>query len=158
MKRSLPSLEGEGGMSWEEHQRRYTTVWNRQLAGSCCATRRAAASSAMTPRSSLEGWDGARVWGTAQEGGRLYLIHFVVQQKRTQYCKAIVLQLKKQNKTWSSLLCDLPTPLLAMCLRKAIIWTWTWTPVVTEALLTVAGREGNLNVHQWMDRQRSCGT
>ena len=45
----------------------------------------------------LDGWDGREV----QEGGYIYvyiqLIHFLVQQKLTQFCKAIILQLKKKS-------------------------------------------------------------
>ena len=56
----------------------------------------------------LEGWD--REDGReAQEGGDtgtcvcIWLISFVVQQKLTQYCEAILLQkraIKKENKNW----------------------------------------------------------
>ena len=45
----------------------------------------------------LDGWDGGRGGREVQEGGGIYiyiysLIHFVVQQKLTQHCKAIILQ------------------------------------------------------------------
>ena len=47
------------------------------------------------------------VWGSEglQEGIYVYtqLIHFVVQQKLSQHCKAIILQLKKKKTTvWNS--------------------------------------------------------
>ena len=45
------------------------------------------------PGANLEGWDG----GGGQEEGDMYvlvMIHAVVWQKPTQYCKAIILQLK----------------------------------------------------------------
>ena len=47
---------------------------------------------------SLEGWDGVGD-GRGVQGGRTYvylwLIHVGVWQKPSQYCKAIILQLKK---------------------------------------------------------------
>ena len=50
-------------------------------------------------RNNLDGWNGERGWRQAQEGGDiciyvLQMIHIVVQQKPTQYYKAIILQLK----------------------------------------------------------------
>ena len=45
----------------------------------------------------LEGWDEGEGQGVAQEEGvyaYLWLIHTVVWQKPTQYCKAIIFQLK----------------------------------------------------------------
>ena len=52
----------------------------------------------------IEGWDG--------EGGRetqeerifvcVWLIHFVVQQKLMQHCKAIILQFKKKRYDWEN--------------------------------------------------------
>ena len=54
----------------------------------------------------LEGWDRG-VWARGSVGGRLkkegiyvyfWLIHIVVQQKPTQHCKAMILQLKKRKK------------------------------------------------------------
>ena len=45
----------------------------------------------------LEGWDGVGGGREVQEGGThvyLWLIHVDVEQKPTQYCKAIILQLK----------------------------------------------------------------
>ena len=42
------------------------------------------------------GWDGGRVGREAQEGGDIYvhkqLIHFALQQKLTQHCKAMIFQ------------------------------------------------------------------
>ena len=46
----------------------------------------------------LEGWDGVELGGGSGGKGHicnLWLIHVVVWQKPTQYCKAIILQLKK---------------------------------------------------------------
>ena len=47
----------------------------------------------------LEGWNGLGVGKKVQEGGDIYiylwLIHVDVWQKPTQYCKTIILQLKK---------------------------------------------------------------
>ena len=46
----------------------------------------------------LEGWDGLR--GELQERGdicALWLTHVLIWQKPTQYCKAIILQLKKEE-------------------------------------------------------------
>ena len=47
----------------------------------------------------LEGWDGVELGGGSGGKGHmcnLWLIHAVVWQKPTQYCKAIILQLKKK--------------------------------------------------------------
>ena len=45
----------------------------------------------------LDGWDGGGGGRSKREGIQVYiqLIHFIVQQKLTQHCKAILLQLKK---------------------------------------------------------------
>ena len=46
----------------------------------------------------LEGWDGVGGWRKVKREGtyvHLWLIHVDVEQKSTQYCKAIILQLKK---------------------------------------------------------------
>jgi len=49
-----------------------------------------------------EGWDGIGGRREVQEGGNIYiylwLIHVDVWQKPTQYCKAIILELKIKNK------------------------------------------------------------
>ena len=47
----------------------------------------------------LDGWDGVMGGGLKREGIYVYiqLIHFVVQQKLTQHCNTIVLQLKKKK-------------------------------------------------------------
>ena len=60
--------------------------------GICCTTQ-------LKPRlcDTLEGWDGVGGGGEFQEGGTyayLWLIHADIWQKPTQYCKAIILQLK----------------------------------------------------------------
>ena len=50
----------------------------------------------------LEGWMGGGVGGRLQREGIcvcIQLIHFVVQQKLTQHCKAIILQFKKKKKS-----------------------------------------------------------
>ena len=52
------------------------------------------------PCDDLEGWDG----GGGREGkeggyaGNTETIHFVVQQKLTQHCKAVILQVKKKKR------------------------------------------------------------
>ena len=50
----------------------------------------------LVPCDDLEGWDGKGGRGIRREGVYvyLYLIHVVVQQKHTQHCKVIILQLK----------------------------------------------------------------
>ena len=46
----------------------------------------------------MEGWDGVGGGTEVQEGGDIWLIHVDVWQKPTQYCKAIIFQLKiKKN-------------------------------------------------------------
>ena len=49
---------------------------------------------------SLEGWDAGELGGGSREGGHIYLwlIHVAVWQRPTQYCKAIILQLKTFKK------------------------------------------------------------
>ena len=61
----------------------------KSLVGSCCVVQGAQLTD------DLEGWDGGRVGGRLKrEGiyGYLQLIHIVVQQKLTQYCKATIYQ------------------------------------------------------------------
>ena len=47
----------------------------------------------------LEGWDGGGGWREVQEGGTyIYLwLNHDIWQKQTQYCKAILLQLKRNK-------------------------------------------------------------
>ena len=49
----------------------------------------------------LEGWDGVGGVGFKREGAYVYLclIHADVWQRPVQYCKAIILQLKKKSRT-----------------------------------------------------------
>ena len=63
--------------------------------GDTCALRSSAQRSVMTYRGEMEG-----VRGRFKEGTYVYfqLVHFVVQQKLMQHCKAIILQLKKNLK------------------------------------------------------------
>ena len=52
-------------------------------------------------RDDLGGWEGGGVGGRSQREGiyvYIQLIHFVVQQKITQHCKATISQLKKKKK------------------------------------------------------------
>ena len=59
----------------------------------------------------LERWDGGRWKGGSKGKGSIYihththisLIRFVVQQKLTQHCKAIIFQLKNKSKKQSPL-------------------------------------------------------
>jgi len=44
----------------------------------------------------LKGWDWVEVWGEVQGRGDVWQIHVIVWQKPTQYCKVIILQLKKK--------------------------------------------------------------
>ena len=71
---------------------RYALPYAKQRAsGTCCTAQRAQLSAPRWP---------SRVGGSAErEGIHVYIemIHFVVQQKLTQHCKAIILQLKKKN-------------------------------------------------------------
>ena len=48
----------------------------------------------------LDGWDGGEGGRAKKEGIYVYiqLIHFTVQQKLTQHCKAIILPPKKRKK------------------------------------------------------------
>ena len=51
-----------------------------------------------------EGWDGGTVGGRSKREGiyvYIWLIHFVVQQKLTQHCKATILQKKRRGSSWS---------------------------------------------------------
>ena len=45
----------------------------------------------------MEGWDGVGGGREVQEGGDIWLIHVDVWQKPTQYCKAIIFQLKMKK-------------------------------------------------------------
>ena len=48
----------------------------------------------------LDGWDGGGLGGRSKREGiyvYIQLIHFVVQQKLTQHCKANILQYKKKE-------------------------------------------------------------
>ena len=48
----------------------------------------------------LGGWDGGGVGRRSERGDMVYiqLIHFIIQQKPTQHCKAIIFQLKKKKR------------------------------------------------------------
>ena len=48
----------------------------------------------------LDGWEGSRWEGGPRKRGYLYtykMIHFIVQQKLTQHCKAIIFKKKKKR-------------------------------------------------------------
>ena len=70
------------------------------------------------PCDDLEGWDG----GGGREGkeggyaGNTETIHFVVQQKLTQHCKAVILQVKKKKEKKSTV----PSPFLAWMGEKTL--------------------------------------
>ena len=64
------------------------------------------------PCDDLEGWDGGG-GREGQEGGdacNTETIHFVVQQKLTQHCKAIILQVKKKKEEKSTV----PSPFFSL--------------------------------------------
>ena len=68
---------------------------NREPVGSCCAAQELS----LGLCDNREGWEAMRGSGRFRRGGTyayLWLIHVVVWKKPTQYCKAIILQLKKK--------------------------------------------------------------
>ena len=68
----------------------YYHVLNRQLVASCCIAQEAQLSALR--------WHRGMGWRCVYTHTHTQLIHFVVQQKLTQHCKAIILQLKKKRK------------------------------------------------------------
>ena len=92
----MQGYEGEGGMYGESNMETYNTickidsqwefaVWLRELKLGLC--------------DNLEGWDGEGGGRDVQKGAiyvYLWLIHVDVSQKPTEFCKAIILQLKNK--------------------------------------------------------------
>ena len=107
------AAEGEGGMNWESRIVIQTLRCVKQMdTGKLLeSTGSSAQCSVMT-----EGRDGGWAQGRSKrEGTHVYIkpIHFIVQQKLTQHCKAIILQLKKKSHSLSYNYPDL-CPLIAL--------------------------------------------
>ena len=78
----------------EYHGHIYTTMCKQVAGGEAAVWHRALN---LVLCDSLEGWDEGQGEGEVRREGEyayLWLIHIVVWQKPTQYCKAIILQLK----------------------------------------------------------------
>ena len=70
----------------------------------------------------LEGWGGGRMGGRVKREGiyvYILLIHVIVQQKLIQHCKAIILQLKKEQ---VSALPDLPPDWERRTQGMIVVW------------------------------------
>ena len=90
--------EGESGINWEIRINLYTPPCVKQIASGTVldSTRSSAQCSVRTQRGRMGGGG-----SEAQEGGNIctiQLIYAVAQQKPTQHCKAIILQLKNNDK------------------------------------------------------------
>ena len=87
--------EGEGGMNWEQYGNIYITICKTASQWKFAVWRRELKSGALWQHRGL-GWDG-RWDGDSRGRGTyvyLWLIHVDIRQKPTQYCKAIIFQLK----------------------------------------------------------------
>ena len=87
------SGEGEGGVNGESSKETYTLPYVKEPVEICCMMQ----SSTPGLWDNLEGWDGVRDGRRfKREETYVYLwqIHVDVWQKPTQYCKAIILQLR----------------------------------------------------------------
>jgi len=82
-------MGGDSGINWENTIDIYTLSCIKQLVGS----RRIAQELSLVLCDNPDGWN-----GDPRRSVYMYtqLIHFVVQQKLTQHCEAITLQLKKK--------------------------------------------------------------
>ena len=90
-----PMVEGEGRMNWKSNIERCVLPYVKQTAsGNLYRELKPGACD------DLEEWD---VVGAGREGTYVYpwLTHVDVQQKLSQYCKAVILQLKIKNKMTS---------------------------------------------------------
>ena len=86
--------EGEGRMNWESSMETFTLPYVKQTVRICCVTQGTQTQCYVTTkRGRMRGEVGGKF---KREGTYEYLrlIHVDVWQKSTQYCKAIVLQLK----------------------------------------------------------------
>ena len=91
--------EGEGGINWESSMETYIAICKIRESGNLPYD---AGSLNLVLCDNLEEWDGVGGVKGIQEGGEIYiyihlwLIYVYIWQKPTQYCKAIILQLKKK--------------------------------------------------------------
>ena len=89
--------EGEGGMIWENSIETCTLLCKTMTSASLMHE---AGHSKLVLWENPEGWGGEGGGRVVQDGGtheHLWLIHVAIWQKRSQYCKVIILQLKKKE-------------------------------------------------------------